>query len=120
MDIFRTQLPAASDLPERLRRLHALAYNLWWTWEPEAARLFGRLDYDRWERIGHNPIRLLREIDPARLEQAASDKEYLALYDHVIGSFDFYMNKQDTWTSQTHPELHNKPIAYFSMEFGLH
>ena len=34
------------DLPKRITRLGELAYNLWWTWQPEAGRLFGRLDYD--------------------------------------------------------------------------
>ena len=120
MNIFRTQTPTIFVLPERIHRLSELAYNLWWTWQPEAARIFGRLDYALWERLGHNPIRLLREIDPARLEQAAQNQEYLDLYDHLFSEFDFYMNRQDTWTKLNHMELKNKPIAYFSMEFGLH
>jgi starch phosphorylase len=120
MDTFRTQLPDGFDLPKRLVRLGELAYNLWWTWHPDAARVFGRLDYDLWERLGHNPIRLLREIGRQRLSQASKDKEYRALYDSVFTEFDSYMNQTDTWTSQTHPELSARPIAYFSMEFGLH
>lgn len=107
-------------MPKRLTRLSELAYNLWWTWQPEAARVFGRLDYELWERLGHNPIRLLREISRPRLKQAARDKEYLALLDRVFSSFDSYMNETGTWTSQAHPELAGRPIAYFSMEFGLH
>ncbi len=106
------------DLPKRLEHLGELAFNLWWTWQPEAARLFGRLDYDLWERLGHNPIRLLREIGRARLNQAAKDRDYLALYDALFDRFDTYFTKP-TWTQKTHPELNN-PIAYFSMEFGLH
>jgi starch phosphorylase len=93
---------------------------LWWTWQPEAARLFGRLDYALWERIGHNPIRFLREVSQARWELASKNKEYLALYDRVFAAFDSYMNQKDTWTTQNHPELISRPIAYFSMEFGLH
>ncbi|HEX5810428.1 MAG TPA: alpha-glucan family phosphorylase [Anaerolineales bacterium] len=120
MNIFRTQLTASFNVPQRIHRLPELAYNLWWTWEPEAARLFGRLDYDLWGRIGHNPIRLLREVDPARLEQASKNNEYLSLYDHIVSVFDSYMNQKNTWTSRAHPELNGKPIAYFSMEFGLH
>lgn len=106
------------DLPKRLARLGELAFNLWWTWQPEAARLFGRLDYDLWERLGHNPIRLLNEIGRARLNQAAKDKEYLALYDALFEKFDSYF-KKEVWSKKDHPELKN-PIAYFSMEFGLH
>src|ERR1051325_200376 len=120
MNTFRAQLPDGFNLPKRLSRLSELAYNLWWTWQPEAARVFGRLDYDLWERIGHNPIRLLREIERPRLSQASRDPEYRALYDRVFADFDAYMNQTDTWTSRTHPELAAHPIAYFSMEFGLH
>lgn len=106
------------DLPKRLAHLGELATNLWWTWHPEAARLFGRLDYALWERLGHNPIRLLNEIGRARLNQAAKDKDYLALYDALFENFDTYF-KKETWSQKTHPELKD-PIAYFSMEFGLH
>src|SRR5215208_359318 len=120
MNTFRTKLPDPFDLPERLSRLGELAYNLWWTWQPEAARLFGRLDYALWERLGHNPIRLLREVGRTRLNQALEDKDYLAIYDRVFSDFDSYMNQKSTWTGETHPELNTQPIAYFSMEFGLH
>lgn len=120
METFKTQLPKPVDLPKRIARLHELSYNLWWTWHPEAARLFGRLDYDLWERLGHNPIRLLREIERARLDQAANDKDYLELYKVVFADFDSYFSDTNTWTHRTHPEFDSRPIAYFSMEFGLH
>jgi glycogen phosphorylase len=120
MNTFRTDLPDGFNVPKRLIRLGELAYNLWWTWQPEATRLFGRLDSDLWERLGHNPIRMLREVGRPRLSQAAKDKEYLAAYDAVFSTFDAYMNQTDTWTNRTHPELNGRPIAYFSMEFGLH
>ena len=65
---------------------------------------FGRLYYDLWERLGHNPIRLLREIDWSRLSQASRDKEYRELYDRVFADFDSYTNLTDTWTSEAHPK----------------
>jgi starch phosphorylase len=120
MNKFKTQLPDSPDLPERISRLHDLSYNLWWTWQPEAARLFGKLDYDLWERLSHNPIRLLREIERARLTQAAKDSEYLVLYDAVFAEYDAYFSGVTTWTNRTHPEFDSQPIAYFSMEYGLH
>jgi len=107
------------DLPKRIARLGELAFNLWWTWQPEAVRVFGRLDYDLWERLGHNPIRLLREIGRARLNQAAKDKDYLALYDALFQRFDAYFTS-DSWAQNTHSEFNTRPVAYFSMEFGLH
>ncbi len=120
MNTFRTQLPDGFDLPKRLSRLGELAYNLWWTFEPQAGRMFAHIDADLWERLGHNPILFLREIPRARLSQAAKSKEFLAFYDEVCTKFDSYMNATETWTSQNHPELNGRPIAYFSMEFGLH
>ncbi len=120
MELFRAHTPQPFNLPKRLSRLNELAYNLWWTWHPEAVRVLGRLDYDLWERLDHNPIRLLRQIKRKRLNQAAKDKGYLANYDAVFARFDAYFAEQDTWGERTHPELTNRPIAYFSMEFGLH
>src|SRR5512135_2560757 len=120
MEPFRAETPQTFNLPKRLRRLNELAYNLWWTWHPEAARVLGRLDYDLWEMLGHNPIRFLREIKRARLNQAAKDEDYLAIYDGIFARFDSYFAQSKLWSERAHPELTNRPIAYFSMEFGLH
>src|SRR5215211_4692155 len=120
MNNFRSKLPDGFDLPKRLSRLSELAYNLWWTWKPQAARVFSRLDADLWDRLGHNPILLLRQIARSRLSQAAKNKAYMTLYNDVFDDFDSSINETETWTSQIHPELNRRPVAYFSMEFGLH
>jgi glycogen phosphorylase len=120
MEIFRTKLPTPFNLPKRLSRLGEFVYNLWWTWHPEATRAIGRLDYDLWERLGHNPIRFFREIGRERLDQAAQDDDYLAIYDRIFADFDAYFSTDEPWAVRTHPELTNRPIAYFSMEYGLH
>lgn len=116
---FKTKPSQKFVLPKRIARLGELACNLWWTWQPEAARLFGKLDYDLWGRLGHNPLLLLRELGKERLVQASNDKEYLALYDALFERFDAYFTKQ-SWTQKAHPEFEDNSIAYFSMEFGLH
>ena len=120
MTEFHTRVPNHFDLPRRINRLGELAYNLWWTWQPNAQRLFSRIDNDLWERLSHNPILLLRQVERSALNEVAQDNQYLALYDSVFSSFDNYLAKEDTWSDQTHPELASKPIAYFSMEYGLH
>ena len=120
MATFLTRLPNGFDLPRRIGRLGELAYNLWWTWNPDATRLFARLDYDLWESLSHNPILLLRQIERAALNSAAQDKDYLATFDRVFTEFDSYLAAKKTWTLSAHPELIDSPIAYFSMEFGLH
>ena len=119
MDTFRTQYPSF-DLPKKLARLGDLAYNLWWTWQPEAGRLFSQLDHAMWERLNHNPIRMLREIKRARLNEVLKDRDYMDSYKRVFADFDAYMSNQETWTHRTQPKLASNPIAYFSMEFGLH
>lgn len=120
MNRFHTRIPNHFDLPRRVNRLGELAYNYWWTWQPNAMRLFSRLDNDLWERLSHNPILLLRAVERARINESAQNNEYLAHYDRVFAEFDAYMAEAATWSDETHPELRNSPIAYFSMEFGLH
>jgi len=117
---FHTRILNHFDLPRRINRLGDLAYNLWWTWQPNAQRLFSRIDNDLWERLSHNPILLLRQVERSALNEVAQDNQYLALYDSVFTEFDNYKANTKTWSDRTHPELASKPIAYFSMEFGLH
>jgi len=107
-------------LPKRVSRLYDLAYNLWWSWTPEAQALYADLDLTLWHKVNHNPVRLLAEVDPAKLEAAASDAAYLARFDAILADFDAYMQRNDTWFQQTYPQHANKSIAYFSAEFGLH
>jgi starch phosphorylase len=120
MTQFHTHIPNNFDLPRRIDRLGELAYNYWWTWHPNAMRLFSRIDNDKWERLSHNPILLLQQVERASINEVAQNNEYLALYDRVFADFDGYLAETNTWSDQTHPELRNQPIAYFSMEFGLH
>jgi starch phosphorylase len=107
-------------IPARIVRLHDLAYNLWWTWNPEAQTLFETVDPELWQTSEHNAVRVLMESDPERLTQLAKDKSFLARYDAVLAAFDAYMHADDTWFGRTFPEAAGKMIAYFSAEFGLH
>lgn len=120
MDSFQAVIPNQFSLPRRIRRLGELAYNLWWTWNPDAQRLFIRIDRDLWERVDHNPILFLRQVPRASLNVIIQDRYYLDFYDRIFKAFDDYMAAKTTWCSQVHPEYHHRPIAYFSTEFGLH
>ena len=44
------------QLPRRIQRLSDLAYNLWWTWNADAVRLYQLLDAQLWEATEHNPV----------------------------------------------------------------
>jgi glycogen phosphorylase len=120
MESFRAVIPNHFSLPRRIRRLGELAYNLWWTWNPDAQRLFLRIDQEVWERTYHNPVRFLRQVQRAALNAVTHDRYYLDFYDRIFRTFDQYMKANNTWVGRSHPELENQPIAYFSTEFGLH
>src|SRR5256884_1365295 len=108
-------------MPSRISRLYELAYNLWWSWHPEALALYKELDPKLWEETGHNPVRFLTEVQPEHLQQGVNNATYLENYDSVLRDFDHYMHpRTETWFSQNYPELVNNTIAYFSAEFGLH
>jgi len=51
-----------AKLPPELEPLRELAYNLWWSWDPEAIDVFFRIDRDLWVTVKQNPVRLLGEI----------------------------------------------------------
>lgn len=112
--------PVKLTLPRRIDRLADLAFNLWWVWNPEAQRLFKEIDELLWEDTYHNPVAFLRDVERSRLNAMTDDPYFLDKYDRVIREFDRYMNEKDTWFSQTHPELADDLVAYFSFEFGLH
>ena len=106
-------------IPERIGRLNELAYNLWWSWHPEAQRLFSTVDPALWELVYHNPVKFLTEVRQASLETATNDSAYVALYDAVLQEFDAYMAETRTWYATEHPDEAGV-VAYFSFEFGLH
>lgn len=117
---FRAEIPNQINLPRRISRLGKIAYNLWWTYTPEAQRLFQRIDTELWERTYHNPIRFLRQVSHSRLDAVTRDRYYLDFYDRTLRSFDQYMERKDTWYNKAYPERPNHLVAYFSSEFGLH
>lgn len=120
MEPFRAEIPNHFSLPRRISRLGELAYNLWWTWNPDAQRLYQRIDQELWHRSHHNPVLFLRQVERSSLNAATNNRYYLEFYDRIFRAFDQYMTNTDTWTARTYPDLSNHPIAYFSMEFGLH
>ena len=120
MDEFRTVIPNHFALPRRINRLGELAYNLWWTWNPDAQRLFARIDSVLWEKTNHNAIQFLRLVEPARFKNLTNNRYSLDFYDRIVRAFDEYVKSKNTWFARTYPEQINQPIAYFSTEFGLH
>lgn len=109
-------LPA---LPEPLRPLRDLAYNVWWTWNPDAIELFRRLDVDLWRELKHNPVAMLAQLRQERLDRLARDPAYIAALRRVQEQLAAYLERP-TWFSETYGHESIGKIAYFSAEFGLH
>jgi len=120
MESFRTFVPNQFSLPRRINRLGELAFNMWWTWNPDAQRLYIGIDKELWDRLDHNPVLFLRQVERAKLNAVTNNRFYLDFYDRILRTFDQYMETEETWFNRTYPNLRNLPIAYFSMEFGLH
>lgn len=107
-------------LPERLSGLRRLAFNLWWTWHPEAREVFRRLDYPLWRLTSHNPVRILHTVPTQRLRRAAREPAFVTLYDAAIEGLGRALTAKDSWWGRRFPDRPNHPIAYFSAEFALH
>ena len=97
---------------ERIKELHSIAANLSWSWNRDARTLFRRIDQALWHLTRHNPIELLRRVDPARLEACAHDPAFLRLYDAAVAALQSL--------NVTPPGQPKQPIASFCAEFGLH
>ncbi len=108
------------SLPERIGALGELAYNLWWSWHPEARMLFKMLDRRAWKESGHNPVKMLRELPQEILKSASNDRDYLNYYDIVIAKFREDITLKEGWFSGNIEPTKCLPIAYFSAEYGLH
>lgn len=126
---FRT-FTVLPNLPARLHALNRLAYNLWYSWHPDAITLFRRIDPELFEQVGHSPVKLLAQVDQKRLESLLLDDGFLNQMDRTASHFDGYMASQSTWFHETFlpaqkvaghsAEADTYRVAYFSMEFGLH
>ncbi len=97
-----------------------MSFNLWWTWEPDARRLFRHLDHELWARTNHNPIRMLQLSRQSRLEELAQDKNFTRELKQVFEEFEKYLGRQDTYGKTGAGGAIKNPIAYFSAEFGFH
>ena len=109
----------AVKIPARIARLRELADNLWWSWHPLARDLLRTLSEPLWRGTRHNPVRMLLEVSPQRLENLAENPTFVAHYDRVMAALDSDLQNGHLWFPGHYPDL-SRPVAYFSAEFGLH
>ncbi len=111
--------PRFPDIPQRIGGLEKLAYNLWWSWNPDARALFWALDLAVWRESGHNPIRMLAILPGERLREASEEAAFLRRYDAVMARFEAETAGREGWFTRRYGSP-RAPLAYFSAEYGLH
>ncbi|MBQ0021456.1 MAG: alpha-glucan family phosphorylase [Bacteroidales bacterium] len=100
-----------SNIPEALNKLEELAHNMWWAWNHDCRSLFRNLDEELFEEVKQNPVLLLERIDHDKMEEMATDKNFLKKMDAVYKQFRAYMDVE--------PDKKRASVAYLCMEYGL-
>jgi len=107
------------DLPRQVADIYDLAYNLWWSWDYRARRLFSLIDPRAWAYY-RNPVELLINFDRHHWNEKLEEETFRDAYNQVSGRFRKYLEETDaTWFARTYPS-ETGPFAYFCMEYGLH
>ncbi len=109
---------AISEIPQKISRLHELAHNLWWSTNLVARHLFASISPALWESTNHSPLRILEEVDPNRMKELSKNDDFMQVYTEVMQEFDAYMGC--TCKDVNACLRIDKPVAYFSTEYGLH
>ena len=100
-----------SKLPQSLEVLREMSTNLWWVWNHEGAKLFGKIDPSLWKKTEGNPVVLLQNLSFKRIEEILADEELMAEIKKVYKDFRTYIDVK--------PDTTKPSVAYFSMEYGL-
>lgn len=116
----RAPVRAGSRASDSIARLERLARNLWWTWNPDAKRLFESLDPALWRATHHNPIQTIRNLEPTRRETLDADARFIAALESVEHAFDEYMSARTWYPRAASTKQKKMLVAYFCMEYGLH
>ena len=118
-----------AHLPDRLAALERLSINLRWSWDKPTQDLFEAIDPAVWKQVGCDPVAMLGQVGPARLEQLAADESFVEHLEALAAELDDYLTRP-LWYQQLAAERGGPAgsgddrvlpngIAYFSMEFGV-
>jgi glycogen phosphorylase len=108
------------ELPHEVQGLYELAYNLWWTWSPRAGELFSAVDSRAWAYY-HNPVQVLINVEGRQWEHLRESETFLETYAAATQELRAYMTgAARSWFWRNYPSYDRGPIAYLSMEYGVH
>ena len=110
-----------SRLPQSLKCLADVAWNLAWTWLPDGVALFRDIDSSLWEECGRNPRMVLERGSPSRMVELAADPSFVLRAQALAARLREYLGRPETEAGRRLRErYHGAPVAYFSAEFGIH
>ncbi len=109
-----------ADTKTAYEKLTELAANYWWSWEPEVTNLFRAIDPRRWSALAHNPVLLLKEYSPEKLEERVRELVLHSSINRAYRRWHEYMESTTSWGATQGGNLGAHPVAYFSAEFGIH
>ncbi len=104
-------------LPQPLQPLEELASNLRWSWDDRSQELFRWIEPQVWEASGHDPVRLMGLVSPARLQELSTDPSFLGFMQEVLEELRRYQDASGWFHTRPHSPL--RSVAYFSPEFGI-
>jgi len=118
--IMRKEALTSGELTEIIAALNRLAKNLWWTWNQESQEIFQELSPRGWQNLYHNAVAVLHEVSDYELRVRLQDPEFAARVQRVLATFQEYLEEKGTWGAANAGHLAERPVAYFSAEFGFH
>lgn len=113
-----TSFTVLPETPEALNPLKEIAYNMWYSWNWEAVKLFIALDPEYWEKSYQSPINMLCMLPLEKMEEAARNQDFIAQMNHVYQKFQKYLNDKP-WFEKKFGEKRQSLIAYFCCEYGI-
>jgi len=98
--------------------LKEVAYNLHWSWNKDAVELFNEINPDFWAWSGHNPVKLLNEINQNYLDYIIEKKNLGSRVLSLYAEYKDYLSRK-TYFEEKYFKTDEPIIAYFSAEYGL-
>src|SRR5207302_7303936 len=111
---------SSNELTDLILGLNRLARNLWWTWNQESQEIFQELSPRGWQNLYHNAVAVLHEVSDYELRVRLQDPDFAERVRQVLQAFEAYLSEKNTWAQTNATHLVEKPVAYFSAEFGFH
>ncbi|GIU81730.1 MAG: alpha-glucan family phosphorylase [Acidobacteria bacterium] len=104
-------------LPDPIKGLEEISDNFYWSWQREGVELFRSLEPILWEKVEHNPRRLLKEVSEFLLWQKASETDYVEKVQRFVEKQRKYLSESCVSYGRI---TSDNPVAYFCAEYGIH